>query len=197
MEKPKNPRDYILWWNENFDTKIDLAATKLYDDLSTLAKYQFEHSDEYQELIRQLHNYDAEYRHIYGYDLLMKRPEELKLDIKEWIKFRSKVWRKNVVYNLNWDEENWNSEDCQPDGRWVTPDNWFEKIHDIVRTRIVVKYFDGVGFLLDKMYNHFIDCSCQCVPDWEAREEGYYAAHLNVARDYILSVIFCIILRAQ
>jgi ppGpp synthetase/RelA/SpoT-type nucleotidyltranferase len=57
-----------------------------------------------------------------------------------------------------------------------------------VRTRIVVKYFDGVEFLLDKMCNHFRDYSCRCEPDWEAREEGYYAAHLNVAHDYELPV---------
>jgi ppGpp synthetase/RelA/SpoT-type nucleotidyltranferase len=188
MEKPKNPREYIIWWNENFDTKIDLAVRKLYDDISTLVKYKFEHSDEYKELIHQLHNHDAEYRHSFGYDLLMKGPEEIELDIKNWERFRSKVWRKNVVHNINWNKENWNNEGCQPNGGWITPDNWFEKIHDIVRTRIVVKYFDGVEFLLDKMCNHFRDYSCRCEPDWEAREEGYYAAHLNVTRDYELPV---------
>jgi ppGpp synthetase/RelA/SpoT-type nucleotidyltranferase len=64
----------------------------------------------------------------------------------------------------------------------------FEEIHDIVRTRIVVKYFDGVGLLVDKMCSHFSECGCQVEPDWEAREEGYYAAHLNVIRDYEIPV---------
>jgi len=188
MEKPENTREYILWWNKNFDTKINLAVRRQYDDTSTLVKYKFEHSDEYNELIHQLHNYEAEYRHRYGYDLLMKKPEEIELKIKNWQEFMSKVWRKNVVHNIKWKYENWNMEDCQPKGGWITPANWFEKIHDIVRTRIVVKYFDGVELLLDKMHHHFEACGCQCEPDWEAREEGYYAAHLNVTQDYELPV---------
>jgi hypothetical protein len=188
MEKPKNPREYIRWWNENFDTKIDLSVKKLYDNVSTLVKYEFENSDGYKKLIHQLRNYDAEYKRIWSYDLLMKKPEEIKLVPKEWMPFISKVWRKNVVQNSNWNIGNWDKEKSQPNKGWITPDNWFEKIHDIARTRIVVKYFDGVELLLDKMHHHFEDCGCQCEPDWEAREEGYYAAHLNVTRDYELPV---------
>ena len=188
MEKPQNSIDYIDWWNDNFDTQIDLAARKLYDYVSTLVKYEFENSDGYKNFIHQIHNYESEYRRSCGYDLLMKKPEEIELYTKEWEKFISKVWRRNVVCNSNWKKENWNHEDCRPEGGWTTPDNWYEEIYDIVRTRIVVKYFDGVKFLLDKMHNHFEYCDCECKPDWEAKEEGYYAAHLNVIRDYELPV---------
>lgn len=192
MEKPKNPIDYIKWWNNNFDTQIDLDAKKLYGSIAATVEDQFKHSDEYKEFIHQLSNHEAEYRRIYDYDydydLLMKKPEEINLVIKNWKFFISKVWRKNVVHNTNWNKDKWTKKRCQPNGGWVTPDNWFYEIHDIVRTRIVVKYFDGVGFLLDKMCNHFEVYGCQCKPDWEAREEGYYAAHLNVIRDYELPV---------
>lgn len=189
MEKPKNPDDYITWWNENFDTHIDLDAIRLYDDVSKLVKYEFENSDGYIKFIHQLYNYESEYRRSSGgYDLLMKKPEEIELCTKEWENFISKVWRSNVVHNTNWKVENWNHGDCRPNKDWITPDNWFEEIHDIVRARIVVKYFDGVKILLDKMHTHFKDCGCECEPDWEAKEEGYYAAHLNVIRDYELPV---------
>jgi len=181
VDKPSNPEDYIEWWNKRSDVKIDKAAEGQYTYVSTFVKYNFENSRGWKELIHQLHNYDAEYQRRYGYDLLMKRPEDIKLDIKEWGSFLSKVWRKNVVNNKNWDKE-----EIQPDGGWVTPLNWFERINDIVRTRVVVKYFDGVGLLLDKMCDHFRNYECECIPDWEAREEGYYAAHLNLVRDYEL-----------
>jgi ppGpp synthetase/RelA/SpoT-type nucleotidyltranferase len=111
----------------------------------------------------------------------MKTPEEIELGIKKWNDFISKVWRRNVVDNKNWDKE-----ETKPHGDWVTPLNWFERVNDIVRTRVVVKYFDGVGLLLDKMCDHFRNYDCECKPDWEAREEGYYAAHLNLIRDYEL-----------
>lgn len=178
MEKPSNPKEYIKWWNNNFGEKIDKVSEKQYETACVFVKYDFENSTEWRKLLQELYDYEAEYRQSRGYDLLMKRPEEIKLDIKGWSNFISKVWRENVVENANWDKE--------PDTGWITPLNWFEKIHDIVRTTIVVKYFDGVGLLLDKMCTHFRDYGCECKPDWEAREEGYYAAHLNVMRDYEL-----------
>lgn len=188
MEKPKNPMDYIRWWNANFDAQIDLKARRRYDDVSTLVQYTFEHSDKFTEFIHQLHNYEAEYRFASGYDLLMKQPEDIKLIKKEWMPFVSKVWRRNVVQNKNWDEDNWNEADCKPDGGWIGPQDWFEEIHDIVRTRIVVKYFDAVRLLVDKMYDYFESNGCTCEPDWQAREEGYYAGHLNVVQDYEIPV---------
>jgi ppGpp synthetase/RelA/SpoT-type nucleotidyltranferase len=188
MEKPGNWKDYIIWWNENFDDQIDLGTTKLYKDISAIVRYRFEKSDEFMTLIHQLHNYDAEYKRNFGYDLLMKKPEEIKLEIKPWDRFMIKVWRKNIVQNASWKNENWDKEICKPNGGWITPINWFEKIHDIVRTRVVVKYFDGVELLLNKMCDHFLSHSCQIDPDWEAREEGYYAAHLNVIREYEIPI---------
>jgi ppGpp synthetase/RelA/SpoT-type nucleotidyltranferase len=189
MKKPENPRNYIIWWNDNFkEDMIGLEARKLYGYVSAFVKYDFDHSDAFMTLIHELRNYDAEYRQSYGYDLLMKKPEELELESKEWDKFISKIWRKNVVQNTKWNDENWDKEVCQPNEGWITPSNWFERIHDIVRTRIIVKYFDGVGLLVDRMCSHFEGCGCLIDPDWEAREEGYYAAHLNVTRDYEIPV---------
>lgn len=178
MEKPSSPEDYIKWWNRRFDTKIDRVAAKQYQDACILVKYYFEKSTEWREIINELGNLEAEYRQSRGYDLLMKRPEDTKLCMKEWSNFISKVWRKNVVENKNWHRE--------PDTGWITPQNWFENISDIVRTTIVVKYFDGVRFLLDNLCTLLRGHDCEYKPDWEAREEGYYAAHLNVIRDYEL-----------
>jgi len=184
VEKPKNPRAYITWWNNNFEPNIYGSDTILYRDVSTSVMYDFKHSDAFTALIHELHNYGAEYRRSFGYDLLMKKPEETELEPKEWEKFKLKVWRKNVVQNPNWDTHNWDQDRCSPKEGWITPDNWYDRIHDIVRTKIVVKYFDGVKFLLDRIDKHFTNYGFRCKPDWEAREEGYYAAHLNVIGDY-------------
>ena len=179
MDKPSSPEEYKKWWNRCFEPKIDRASEKQYGTASVFVKYHFENSDAWGKLIHELHNYESEYRRSHdGYDLLMKRPEENRLDIKEWDDFISKVWRRNVVERSKWDSE--------PDEGWITPLNWFERINDIVRTTIVVKYFDGVRFLLDRMDTLFSEYDCDCEPDWKAKEEGYYAAHLNVFREYEL-----------
>jgi ppGpp synthetase/RelA/SpoT-type nucleotidyltranferase len=143
-----------------------------------LVKDQFENSSAWRALLKKLHDLEADYRRSHGYDLLMKRPEDVKLYTKGWDNFISKIWRRNIVENRNWYRE--------PDTGWITPQNWFENISDIVRTTIVSKYFDGVGLLLDNICRLFGGYSYECKPDWEAREEGYYAAYLNVIKDYEL-----------
>jgi ppGpp synthetase/RelA/SpoT-type nucleotidyltranferase len=187
MDKPDR-KHYIEWWNEHFDEQIGLANRKLYNTFSSLVKYKFDHSNEFMSFIQKLHDYDSEYKLKYGYDLLMRKPEDVELKEKPWENFISKVWRKNVVLNDNWQDGTWEPDDFKPDIGWITPTNWYERIHDIVRTRVVVKYFDGVKILLDKMCEHFSKSGCQIDPDWEAREEGYYAAHLNVMRDYEIPI---------
>jgi hypothetical protein len=47
--------------------------------------------------------------------------------------------------------ENWPKE---PLDGWINPANQFWRINDILRTRFVVKYIDGVGFLANKIESH-------------------------------------------
>ncbi len=188
MEKPRTPMQYISWWNSLFRPQINKQVKNTYEHASAAVRQDFENSREFREFIRQLHNYDSQYRNLFGYDLLMKQPEDVTLEPKQWDNFISKVWRKNVVHNTNWNSDQWDFESSKPDGGWITPDDWYERIHDIVRTRIVVKYLDGVQFLVERMHSHFSSSGCHCEPDWEAREDGYYAAHLNLTRHYQLPI---------
>ncbi|MFN8519422.1 MAG: hypothetical protein U0667_08560 [Chloroflexota bacterium] len=90
---------------------------------------------------------------------------------KSYESFFSKTFRRNRLENVSWPAE-------PPDG-WIEPSNWFETIHDLVRTTIVVKYLDGVKFLADRLASWSTTTTFNC--DWrlEARTEGYYAAHLK------------------
>jgi hypothetical protein len=188
METPKDYIEYIEWWNRYCNPKIGLPEKKLYDFVTEHVRYNFENSPAYKNLIQLLSDYDAEYRLNCGFDLLMVKPEDNKITPKEWKNFISKVRRKNIILNNNFDTSDWDFDKCKPKDDWITPDNWFERIHDIVRTTIVVKYFDGVEFILNKLCEHFEDYNYKCQPDWEAREEGYYAAHLNVITEYEIPV---------
>jgi ppGpp synthetase/RelA/SpoT-type nucleotidyltranferase len=92
---------------------------------------------------------------------------------KTWESFLSKTYRKNVLNNVNWPDE--------PVGGWLTGTSWFTQINDIVRTAYVVKYLDGVEFLVEKLERvaHDLGLTTRC--DFEAKDEGYYAAHLYVS----------------
>lgn len=58
--------------------------------------------------------------------------------------------------------------------------SWFDKIHDIIRTSFIVKYLDGVKFLDQKfsLLSHELGCKYNC--EYEAHDDGYYAAHVAV-----------------
>jgi hypothetical protein len=47
-----------------------------------------------------------------------------------------------------------------------------------VRTLFVVKYLDGVSNLADRIKDLASKHGIKCETDFEAREEGYYAAHI-------------------
>ena len=71
------------------------------------------------------------------------------------------------------------SEQC-----WFGPHNWFRDFPDIVRTRIVVNFFDGVGFLAGKMYE-LAERTTKETPrvKHHARHDGYHAAHLGTKHE--------------
>ncbi len=183
MAKPSNTEEYITWWNKRFSPKIDQITKKQYEYVRMLLKDTFKNSTAWNNWKNELYDCDALYRQKHGYKLLMNSPDDIVLDEKDWDKFILKVWRRNRV-----EHENWNNITSAEvlDTNWITPMNWYEKINDIVRTTIVVKYLDGVEFLIDKMCAYFRNNGYECTPDWEAREEGYYAVHLNVKGDYEL-----------
>jgi len=93
------------------------------------------------------------------------------IQIKKIESFIEKTYRKNVINNDKWPEA--------PEDGWVEPENWYSRIHDIIRTMFVVKYIDGVKYLTEEIS---LLCEKHCLIDYEAREEGYYAVHINIPK---------------
>ena len=96
--------------------------------------------------------------------------------IKPFESLFEKTYRINIVNNRQFPHPpKW-----QRVEGWVEPDNWFERINDVVRTCFMVKYFDGVHFLGDGLKTDAERLGLRPELAMEAREEGYYAAHLYV-----------------
>jgi hypothetical protein len=106
----------------------------------------------------------------------MVRDDRPVILIKPFSSFVEKTYRKNILLNKNWPNE--------PDEGWILPSNWFSRINDIVRTLIQVKYLDGVDFLINKITSRCENQNISCIHFLEAREEGYYAAHLYIKNQY-------------
>lgn len=147
-----------------------------YDQVTTTMKKQFVQSRIWSDITRDFQVYDQEYRLKMKYDLFAAQPST-DIQIKPFDSCVDKSYRKNVLGdNSNWDTE--------PHDRLVLPTNWYEKIGDILRTCLVVKYLDGVEFTIDKIAEAAHTHGCPCNLSMEARTEGYYAAHITITHDF-------------
>lgn len=181
MERPTDLEQYEKWLKEELGYRIDAKVKRRYETVRLLVRSEFEQIDFWKCLKTELAECEATYRMDTGYFLLMTKPEALDLGIKEFDSFFLKTGRRNAFENKNWPSE--------PDGGWVTPENWFSKINDIVRTMVVVKYLDGVKILVERLQKLCNIPELTTSVDWEASEEGYYAAHLYVEREYSIPTL--------
>ena len=171
-KKPETIDKYISWLEEHHDTKISRQVENYYLAVAEKIKWSFESSPYWTLLLKNLQEFDDEYHLETGYPLFAPRVEPT-LSTKPFNSFFDKTFRKNVIHNKNWPEA--------PNGGWVLPDNWYTRISDIVRTSLIVKYLDGVEFTVSKMNWLCEQCNLS-KPEhiFEAREEGYYAAHVYI-----------------
>ena len=112
---------------------------------------------------------DARYQIEKKYPLISAAAPDLV--IKPWSSFLHKTYRRNVLTNENFPNA--------PVGGWILPDNWFERIHDIIRTTIEVKYLDGVAIVLRSLKEWAEQERCFESEKLEARVSGYYGAHFE------------------
>ena len=173
--KPKNIEEYKKWLQEKHKIEISERTLVHYDSVTSKVKRDFEGSVFWIQLTKNLREFDSVYNLEKHYPLFISdlKPE---VYIKPFDSFLLKTARKNILENICWPNE--------PDGGWVLPNNWFSRINDIIRTLLKVKYLDGVGFLIDRIHVHCEQHGMPCEVFLQAREEGYYAAHLYTKQEF-------------
>lgn len=175
MDKPTNIDEYKNWLKEERGFEISERTVRHYESVALKIKPDFEKTHFWIQLVENLKVYNANYLAQTGYQLLIPN-FELILHDKSFDSILLKSFRKNILKNENWPRE--------PEGGWILPNNWYNGINDILRTLIVVKYLDGTEFLIDQLksfcasQNNYFECHL------EAREEGYFAAHIYTRHDF-------------
>lgn len=172
--KPKNQIEYEKWLKSYLDISVNSKMKTRYNTVSNKILADFRSSSIWQDLNSNLTNINAEYLSSTGYQLFIDKFKP-KLVTKPFKSFLEKSFRKNILFNKNWVIDN---DPKPPNGGWVTPDNWYEKTNDILRTCFIVKYLDGVEFLIEKIVAHCESYSLTCNKEYEARDEGYYDVHI-------------------
>lgn len=175
-EKPSFDQ-YEKWLKETFKIEITGGIKKQYDVTTERIKFDFEKSAFWTTLMEDLVNINEEYKlNSDDYNLFNDPSKKPEIKTKSFESFLLKTYRKNILENDNWPKT--------PENGWMTPENWILGINDVVRTRLVVKYIDGVSFLVDHIISHCRQCNLPNEVDLEAKEEGYYAAHLYVYSNF-------------
>lgn len=167
--------EYYDWLCENHDFNFDhedsyysSTCLKLISDLTN--------SDFWKNLSKKLLECDFEYKKITtGYNLLLRNDPPL-IQMKPFKSLMQKTYRFNIIDNSLWPEK--------PPKGWVLPINWFERVNDILRTSITVKYIDGVEFLTKKINEFCIVKGICCDTKYEAKIEGYYASHIYIKKEF-------------
>jgi len=173
-KKPKNTIEYIKWLEKEFKLSITNRTRVHYKSVTNIMKRDFKHSAFWNQLIENLKEYNAQYKLKTNYNLMTDFFPSIV--IKPFNSFLHKTYRKNIVENSSWPNE--------PKDGWILPDCWYSRINDIIRSLIVVKYLDGVQFLVEKIKNMCDEEESYCKIFFEAREEGYYAAHLYTKQEF-------------
>jgi hypothetical protein len=173
--KPSYGQQYLRWLETSQKVTIDDHYVRYYESLTNKLKKDLEESVFWKNLLEKLKICNEEYQLQHNYPLFATQ-DEPELLVKPFSSFLLKTYRKNILKNDLWPNE--------PKKGWLLPNNWFLRINDVLRTLIVVKYLDGVEFLTKGM-----DALCKqnqlgCRTYFEAREEGYYAAHFYTKREF-------------
>ena len=175
MKKPNNINDYKTWLKENHGFEISEKTRRHYESVSIKVKQEFEKSLFWTLLVENLSEYNANYLAKTGYHLLIPNFNP-KLHIKSFDSFLFKTYRINIIENKNWPEE--------PVGGWIFPNNWYNRINDMIRTLIIVKYLDGTEFMTNQLESFCSTGNTSFKCYLVARDEGYFAAHVYTRQDF-------------
>ncbi|MBU1226566.1 MAG: hypothetical protein KJ698_05070 [Actinobacteria bacterium] len=173
---------YRKWLQEDPVISLDQEYETFYDDVLTVALERIKSSSFWLALPSALSTADGQFRLNLGSHLMDRPKDPPKLDKKPYASFIEKTYRKNVLRP---------DYPRPPVGGWLLPDDWLEKVRDLIRTTVVVRYLDGVEVLAKSLTALADEHAIQSKVDFEAREEGYYAAHFTAEFDCeIPSLVF-------
>lgn len=173
-EKPKDIDQYKKWLTKCHEIEITDRIRSHYESVARKVKIDFENSGFWHQLIENLDEFDSQYQVATGYHLLIPKFEP-ELVMKPFDSFLLKTFRKSVLDNEQWPNP--------PGGEWIFPIN-YSSIDDVIRTLLVVKYLDGVEFMIEKIRSLCHELGLPCNVTLEAKEEGYYAAHLYISCEF-------------
>jgi len=152
-------------WESNYKLNVD----RISKDISE--------SKFYASLRDKLVMINGEYKKNHRNIDLINFDKTIKIDKKNFNNLIEKCYRWDVLENEKWND---NTEEWQKTYEWCFPPYCYEKIPDLVRTRITVRYIDGVDIVINSVKEIAMLCGLEIKDDYFSEDSGYYAVHLDV-----------------
>lgn len=169
--KPTTVPEYRSWLAKEYDIEAGSALPNYYTSVTGSAREALLHHPFWTSLGQALRQAHDRYGLNTAYPLLID-PGPPDILVKPYDSFLLKTFRKNILANDCWPDP--------PEGGWLLPHRWLERVNDVLRTQFVVKYLDGVDALCTCLRQLAESHSVYSHLDFEARDDGYYAAHLYI-----------------
>lgn len=176
IEKPSNLNEYRKWFKDVHNVDISRKTRNHYNAVALKVLNDFTACRFWKVLASNMQNYNEEYLVKTSYPLFAGPAAVPPLQTKEFNSFLLKTFRNNVLRNKNWPNP--------PENGWIVPPDWLSQGNDIVRTCFVVKYLDGVEFLIEALASLADDIGLKCWKYYVAGDDGYYAAHVYIRQEY-------------
>lgn len=177
--KPAFGHEYREWLWEVHGVAVGPDVVSDYEAMRELLTITFRESPFWKALPGRLDAVGANYRVRRGVPLLVTPGAAPDIDSKSWESFFEKTYRLNVFANAGWPN--------RPSRGWVLPDTWFSQVGDIVRTKFVVKYLDGLVEVADEIERAASEVGFDSKSGRLAKAEGYYATHVDVSTLFFIS----------
>jgi ppGpp synthetase/RelA/SpoT-type nucleotidyltranferase len=92
----------------------------------------------------------------------------------------------NKAFRISVRESKHNYGEKEYFNEFVTPENMYEKLNDIIRTEITVKYIDGIDLIIDAISIFAKDNKYKIYIKNKSDEVGYYAKHVYLTFNSVI-----------
>jgi hypothetical protein len=177
LEKPASVEEFKRYILENFKPTVGFGSEfeKIYTLNQNSLCDKFEASDFWKEFILSTKEIDARYRKDNNEFDLILHPDKIKIYKKGVQEAIEKAYRTSIVNN------EFPFESSEYFEQFVLPENIFEKLNDIIRTEIIVKYIDGIDLVIAFLENLSKKYNFKTKVEPKSKEEGYFAKHLYIS----------------
>lgn len=164
--------DYREWALRELGWDFGAPERTYYERVTTSMRRQVVASNLWSAFRERYTGIGEKYYRLSGAHDLFQYSSPPEWEIKSFDSLVEKSFRMNKLYNPGFPGE--------PPGGWIGPENWYERVGDIVRARVVVRYLDGPKHLGATLREIAGELGQDLSLEFKCREDGYYAAHADI-----------------